>query len=178
MKGRNGVYFRREDYASFWVRVLVDLIDLLAFAALCVALTAPMFMILPWSRSTFNLLLLAWVAIALSYFVVLKRSRFRTVGYRVGRVTIVGLDGQAASYLSLVLRLMFGMLGPLYWLVDLTWLSNDRNRQALRDKFAGTYVVKANAKPAGQGRIVFRYYEIWFYNCLFREVDVDPSMIT
>jgi hypothetical protein len=61
---------------------------------------------------------------------------------------------------------MFGVLGPLNWLIDLIWLSSDANRQALRDKSANTYVVKAKAQAAGQGRIVIRYYEIFFYNFL------------
>jgi len=66
---------------------------------------------------------------------------------------------------------MFGMLGPLNWLIDLTWLSSDANRQALRDKFAGTYVIHANALPAGTGRLGFCYYHILLYNFLFKEIE-------
>ena len=58
---------------------------------------------------------------------------------------------------------------------SLIWLSNDSNRQAMRDKFAYTYVVKVKAQAAGNGRIVFRHYEILFYNCLFREVEANPE---
>jgi hypothetical protein len=85
------------------------------------------------------------------------------------------LDGQAPGYTALTLRMMFGILGPLNWLLDLLWLSNDTNRQALRDKFANTYVVKLNAQAAGSGRIVFREYHVLFYNCLFREVEAIPE---
>ena len=169
------MYFRHEDYASFWLRVLVDVIDLLVFGAMCLALTLPVMIIFTLSKSTLNLILLYLVTVAVSYFVVLKRSRFRTFGYRAGRLRIVGLDGRVPSYLSLVLRLMFAMLGPINWLVDLIWLSNDNNRQALRDKFAGTYVVKVDAQPAGQGRITFRHYSIFYFNCLFREVEAEPE---
>jgi len=135
-------------------------------------------MIFETARSALNISLLLCVVAALLYFVVLKRSRFRTLGYRVGGVKIVGLDGRVPGYPSLVLRLLFGMLGPLNWLVDLAWLSNDTHRQALRDKLASTYVVKRNAQAAGEGKIVFRYYEIFSYNCLFREVEVDPHPTT
>jgi hypothetical protein len=72
---------------------------------------------------------------------------------------------------------MFGLLGPLNWLLDLVWLSSDAHRQALRDKFANTYVVKVQAQPAGRGKIVFRSYEILFYNCLFREVEANPNQL-
>ena len=175
MKTALGVYFTREDYAPFWLRLLVDVIDLLAFGAMCAALTVVVAIVIPVSRSMVNLILFAWVATAFYYFVILKRSRFRTLGYRLGRIKIVGLDGQPPSYFSLSLRLMFGMLGPLNWLVDLAWLSGDAHRQALRDKFASTYVAKEKSQTAGQGKVVFRYYEILFYSFLFREVAVDPT---
>jgi uncharacterized RDD family membrane protein YckC len=170
-----GVYFRREDYAPFWLRLLVDVIDLLAFGAMCAALAVAVAIVIPVSRSMVNLILLAWLATAFSYFVILKRSRFRTLGYRLGRIKIVGLDGQPPTYFSLSLRLMFGILGPLNWLVDLAWLSGDAHCQALRDKFACTYVVTEKSQPAGQGKVIFSYYDIFFYNFLFREVEVDPT---
>jgi len=175
VKATYGVYFRREDYASFWVRVLVDVIDFFLFGLICLALLILAMVMLPPTRSTVNLMSLMYVALAFSYFVALKRSRFRTIGYRVGRVRIVSLDGQIPGYSSLIVRLLFGLLGPLNWLIDVPWVCNDKNRQALRDKFANTYVIKANAQAAGQGRIVFRQYHILWYNCLFREVDVDPG---
>lgn len=175
VKSALGVYFRREDYAPFWLRLLVDVIDLLAFGSMCAALTAAVAIVIPVSRSMVNLILLAWVATAFSYFVILKRSRFRTLGYRLGRIRIVGLDGQPPTYFSLSLRLMFAIFGPLNWLVDLAWLSGDAHRQALRDRFASTHVVKEKSQPVGQGKVVFNYYDIFFYNCLFREVEVDPT---
>ena len=64
------------------------------------------------------------------------------------------------------------MCSLVTWLPDLIWIFGDANRQPLRDKLANTYVVKANAQAAGQGRIIFRYYSICLSNCLFREVEV------
>ena len=72
MKATDGVYFRREDCARFWVRVLVDVIDLMVFGTVCAALAVPVMMILPPTRSTVNLILLTCVAVAFSYFVCLK----------------------------------------------------------------------------------------------------------
>jgi uncharacterized RDD family membrane protein YckC len=171
----SGVYFLHQDYAPFWIRVLVDLIDLVIFGIVGGLLTMLVMINVPFTKTTLNLLLLMWITVALLYFVVLKRSNFRTLGYRLGRVRIVGLDGQPPSYGALISRLMFGMLGPLNWALDLIWLSNDVHRQALRDKFANTYVVKTKAQPAGRGKIVVRYYEILFYNFLFREVVVNSE---
>jgi uncharacterized RDD family membrane protein YckC len=169
------VYFFRQDYAPFWVRVLVDLIDLAVFGVVCGALTTLVAIQVDFIKTTLNLLLLMWAPGALLYFVILKRSSFRTLGYRIGRVRIVGLDGEQPSYGALILGLVFGVLGPFNWVLDLVWLSSDLHRQALRDKFAKTYVVKAKAQPAGRGKIVVRYWEICFYNFLFREVVVDAG---
>jgi hypothetical protein len=79
----------------------------------------------------------------------------------------------APGYGALTLRLMFAMLGPLNWVIDLAWLSSDPHRQAIRDKFAATYVVRGTAVPAGSGKIIYRQYDIASYNCLFREVEAD-----
>jgi uncharacterized RDD family membrane protein YckC len=174
MTAATGVYFRREDYASFWVRLLVDVVDFMVFGAFSLAVAIVIWMILPTNRATMNLILLVSLAAGFFYFVVVKRSQFRTLGYRVGRVRIVGLDGQAPSYSSLILRSVFGILGPLNWL-DSIWLFDDRHRQTLRDKFAGTYVVKINAQPSGKGTIVYRMYEVALYNCMFREVELSVA---
>jgi hypothetical protein len=63
------------------------------------------------------------------------------------------------------------------WLLDLFWLSGDPHRQALRDKFAQTYVVKRTAIPVGAGKLVFRFYEIFGCNFIFREVEVSTTAI-
>jgi uncharacterized RDD family membrane protein YckC len=167
-----GVYFKREDYASFWIRVLVSVIDLLACGALCLASIIPVSLVSRPSGTIVNLILLMWVAIAFSYFVILKRSRFRTLGYRLAGVRTVGLDGCAPSYSSLTLRLMFAVASPLSGPIDFVWIANDINRQALRDKFSRSYVVRTNALPAGTGRIGLRHYDIWGLPCLFREVEI------
>ena len=177
MTATTGVYFRREDYASFWVRALVDVIDFFIFGAFCAGLAIFTLIIFPPDRSTVNLILLASSAAGNLYFVVLKHSRFRTLGYRVGRVRIVALDGNPPTYNSLVWRSLFGLLGPLNWL-DSIWLFNDKHRQALRDKFAGTYVVKTEAQPAGGGKIVFSLYEIALYNFMFREIQVEATQVS
>jgi len=102
MDGAPAVYFLREDYAPLWKRVLVDLIDLFVFAALTLTLPVPLWILLPSNSLMIKLTLLVIAAIAVAYFVILKRSRFRTLGYRLFRVRIVGLDGGPPSYTSLV----------------------------------------------------------------------------
>jgi uncharacterized RDD family membrane protein YckC len=157
MKTDTGVYFRTEDYASFWRRLLADVIDVFAVALVWTTLTIVLLSAFPSSETTLDLTLATCTGTTFCYLVVLKRSKIRTAGYRAAGVRIVGLDGKTASWSALVLRLVFVPLGPFNWFLDLIWLAGDPHRQALRDKFAHTYVVKAKAEPAGDGSIVFRH---------------------
>jgi uncharacterized RDD family membrane protein YckC len=175
MKTAEGVYFRREDYSSFWRRLVVDLIDISVVFAVCLIITVSLSVMFPTIEN--RVILLTWIAVWFAYFVPLKRSRFRTVGYRVGRVRIVGMDGRIASWYSLTLRLLFAVLGPLNWLVDLGWLSGDPHRQSLRDKFAQTYVVKMHANPAGRAQLGYQYVEICGVSFLLREVKIDQTVV-
>ena len=175
MNATNGQYFRREDYAGFWLRLLIDIIDSLVAVAICSALAIALWAAFPLSAKVNGLILAACAVIAFCYFVLLKRSKILTIGYRIGGVRIVGLDGRPPSVVSLILRVLFA-IGPLNGL-DLIWLSGDTHRQALRDKFAETYVIKRQAEPAGKGKLVYHYYEICGYSFLFREVDIEKSAI-
>jgi uncharacterized RDD family membrane protein YckC len=115
-------------------------------------------------------LLLLCGAVWFAYFVLLKRSTFRTLGYRAAGAQIVNLQGGRPTIPSLLARLFFAFVGPLNCLIDLFWLTGDANCQAIRDKFAGTYVVRQHASPAGTGAIVVRTYMFWGMTFLFREV--------
>lgn len=115
MADTRGVYFQRDDYATFPRRLMVDLIDLAIFAILLLLSSIALAYLFVNDRGARiqDLVFLAGLAIAVLYFVVLKRSRFRTLGYRIGRVKVVDLNGRAPSYWSLVVRMLFGLLGPL-----------------------------------------------------------------
>lgn len=178
MKLTDGVYFRQEDYASFWLRLLIALIDVLAAGTVCFVLIIVLWATFPPTTTTLNLILATIAVILFWYLVVLKRSKIGTIGYRLCGVRIVGPDGQAASLAALTFRLLFAPLGPLNWLMDLLWLSGDPHRQSLRDKLAHTYVVKRTAKPAGAGKIVHSYYDILGYNFLFQEIEARTPTAT
>src|SRR5260221_12023921 len=147
-----GGYFRRDDYAGFWLRLLIDLIDALVISTVClgpvIAFDLPL-MASPW---ILNLFLATCAILGFCYFVVLKRSKIGTLGYLVGRVRIVGLDGRPATLRALTFRTLFAVLSPLNWL-DSFWIAGDPHRQALRDKFSQTYVVKRSAVPIGTGKV-------------------------
>jgi hypothetical protein len=99
------------------------------------------------------------------------RARLR---YVVAGARIVNLRGEQPSILSLVGRLLFALAGPLNFVFDVLWLTGDGDRQAFRDKFASTYVVRRRATPAGVGKIVMRTYMFSGLTFLFKEVRRAP----
>ena len=107
----------------------------------------------PHSRAGFNVHMLSYVLILFLYLAVLSRSRFGTLGYRVAGVRVVGLSGEAPTLGTMAYRSLFVVMGPLNGLIDLVWVVGDPCRQTLRDKIAGTYIVRRGAKPAGRGRV-------------------------
>src|SRR5258708_9728236 len=162
-----GVYFRREDYAGFWLRLVIGLIDALVIGTVCLGPTIAFDLPLMASTWILNLFLATGSILVFCYFVVLKRSKIGTLGYLIGRVRIVGLYGRPPTLRALTFRTLFAVLSPLNWL-DSFWIAGDPHRQALRDKFAQTYVVKRKAVPIGTGKVDFAYYEIWGHHFIFR----------
>ena len=172
-----GVYYRRADYAGVFRRLLIESVDFSVAFAVSSALTLiTLFIFMPEDTSSQAfvdrltwILLIVWPSVWFTYLVILKRTRFRTLGYLIGGAKIVNLQGALPGIGALTIRLAFATIGPINVIIDLFWITGDDNRQALRDKFAGTYVINKKAKPAGRGKIVYRRYSMIF-NFLFREV--------
>ena len=164
-----GVYYDRKDYAGVARRLLIDLIDVPVALILSVLVGSAASTLMPGAEQG-PIVLLLFGAVWFAYFVLLKRSRFRTLGYMALGAKIVSLKGGQPGILSLLGRLLFAFAGPLNFLIDLFWLTGDPNRQAIRDKLAGTYVIRLHATPAGSGPIMIRTYMFWGMTFLFREV--------
>jgi uncharacterized RDD family membrane protein YckC len=166
-----GVYYSRDDYAGFWRRLVVDLIDFTVLLVAVATITLGAALMLPEGEEQLPyILLLLGFAFGFVYLVLLKRSRFRTLGYLVGGIRIVTIHGERPSIWSLTIRALFAFFGPFNMLMDIIWLTNDESRQALRDKFAHTYVIRNRAVPLGHGAIVYATYTIFGTNFLFAEV--------
>ena len=182
---RPAVWFFPSDYAGFWRRLAIALADSAVIAGSYVTFADVTAVVLLVATTTVVLLdpaeelsdaLLAWLIpgwllLIYGYFVVLKCSRFTTVGYRLAGVRIVDSLGRRPGLSALTLRLSFGLIGPLNVILDALWIPFDRHKQALRDKFANTYVVKATAEPAGPARIVFRTYDVMGMSFVFQDVE-------
>jgi uncharacterized RDD family membrane protein YckC len=173
------VCFSPEDYAGLWRRLVVQLIDLVTVAILWVVVTVVIVVGTPAELPRSLVVLGGWATLLFWYFVLLKGSRFRTLGYRLGRVRVVDIRGNPAGVGALTVRLLFALGGPLNLIVDMAWIPSDRFRQSLRDKVAGTYVVRARAEPAGWARIVYTHYRLLGGSFLLQELtplDADPPL--
>jgi uncharacterized RDD family membrane protein YckC len=165
-----GVYYRTEDYASLPKRFLIMGIDFATLVFLLL-LAMSLFMIffrdydewMPWSRY-------AVFAISYLYLAVLKRTDFGTLGYWLTGVKIVNLKGKRPSLWQMTFRLIMFVFGPFNFIADVVWLGGDENRQTLRDKVVGTYVVKDEAIPLGQGEQILVPYFFLAWSLMFREV--------
>lgn len=166
-----GVYYRRQDYAGLWRRLIVSILDAGVALAGLLGLTLIWNAIMP--ASTASMAFLIWLVASYLYFVFCKRSRIRTLGYRIGRVRIVDIRGDSPGPWSLTLRLLLAVAGTYanaLGVVDLIWVAGDDDRQALRDKLAHTYVVKTSAQPLGRGPIVYDVYHVLAWTLLLQGV--------
>jgi len=165
------VYYSRGDYAGFWRRLMVDLIDFTLLLVVVVTIALGAALILPNGEQALpHVLFWSGIALGFVYLVLLKHSRFRTLGYLVGGIRIVSIQGQRPSIWSLTIRALFAFFGPLNMFIDIMWVTSDERRQALRDKFAHTYVIRDRAIPVGKGAIVYAPYTILGANFVFAEV--------
>ena len=157
----DGVYYAIDDYARFPQRVLAMVIDaavLLAFGTGLWMLLVAVFWDPQSPRDLGGIFFVIWLFGAWFYLTVLKRSRTRTVGYRLLRLQIVTTKGGRPSLWAMTVRTLMWMYGPFNLLLDLCWLGADSEQQTLHDCYAGTYVVRAGAAPLGAAPVHLAHY--------------------
>jgi uncharacterized RDD family membrane protein YckC len=164
-----GVFYALNDHAGLGRRLLILVIDGLVLYVGYLASKAALGWGALGSASPY-VGALGFATFCYLYLAVLARSRFGTLGYAVASVRVVDLTGARPSLACMSFRTAFALLGPLNVLLDLLWVGNDSNRQALRDRLPGTYVVRKGAVPAGVGPQ--KCVLIWFlgYGFIVREV--------
>lgn len=172
-----GAVYLSHDYVPLWKRLLIDIIDVLVVLVFAGALAVGLALLMPtpdteaeMDRQAALAVLGALFAVWVGYFVLLKGSGHRTLGYRLLGADLVTLQGENPSFLCHAMRALFSVLGPFNFVLDVMWVGGDDCRQALRDKLAHTYVVRAGARPVGRAPVVFRQYTILGATFIFREV--------
>jgi uncharacterized RDD family membrane protein YckC len=164
-----GVYYAQKDYAGLGRRLFVLAIDGLVVYVGYLATWVVFGWVRPGDAVSYTWVI-SFAAFCYLYLAVLARSRFGTLGYTLASVQVLDLSGRRPSLACMSFRTLFAVLGPLNALLDVIWLGGDPHRQALRDKLAGTYVVRRGAVPGGEGPQ--RHVLVWFltYSFVVREV--------
>lgn len=153
----DGVDFAFGDRAGFGRRLLASVVDGVVLFFLWVVIYDVWVSLAETPGFNGATLGPAGLLAAFLYLGPLKRSRLRTLGYRVTGVRIVSLRGGRPSLLAMALRVGLYMLGN-FAAFDFLWFLVVKRRQKLSDQLVGTYVVRAGAEPVGRGRIVTAYY--------------------
>jgi uncharacterized RDD family membrane protein YckC len=169
-----GVLYADGDYAGIFRRFTILGVDFAALAALwgVVAVLAPDAR-MPVSEAGFY----AGVALSWAYLVPLEAFA-GTPGFWLTGTRVVTLEGGRPTLLRMTFRLLLWIFGPINAFVDLFWMAGDAYKQTLRDKFAGTLVVKKTAIPVGRGEIRLNRYQIMGWSFVFYEVTRPPAVPT
>lgn len=167
----DGVYYAPDDYIGLAPRILILLVDFLVVAVIVFVTTIVWALLVgdPNRAFTAILILAIWL-----YVVFLKRSRFRTLGYRLTGAKLVTLKGQRPSLFMMTFRSLLWMFGPFNLLLDLMWCSADDDRQTMRDRFSNMCLVKHDASPIGTGEVHLAYFNALGYTLAYPRV-VHPK---
>jgi uncharacterized RDD family membrane protein YckC len=169
---KTGVYYRDADYAGFFRRIVIAMIDLFVIYLGMVILNICWSVFVP-SSSLPSSSLLTWLVVAYLYLAILKRTSVRTLGYILTGVEIVNLKGERPSWATMSFRFIILALVPLHLIVDILWLTREQEKQTLRDKIAGTYVIRKNAQPVGEGVQIVVIYHLLGFALSLRELKRD-----
>ena len=161
-----GVYYEVTDYAGIVRRLVIMLIDsIFLFVVFAIVYSfAPLFGIPDRN------IILAFMVFTYIYLVIMKRSKIRTIAYRIVDTRIVDLKGNRPSIWKMTLRYLLLIGGPFNVLMDIFWLGGERDKQSIRDKFVGTYVIRNKANPKGKGEIITRMTDLFGLSLYISEV--------
>ena len=166
---QKGIYFATKDYAGFIRRFICLIVDLV-FILFLLYIIIFIFDQNPEFEFIAEYVIVSWFIFSVIYFSIIKSSEIKTLGYRLFGIKIIDLSGNKPSSMKMLFRFSVSLLDPFELPLDIIWLIDDTNRQTLRDKIAGTYVIKKNAEPIGSNQIVGYYYFIYGLNFFFSEV--------
>lgn len=172
----NGVYYQEHNYASFWLRILAWGIDLSVLSLIFTGIYFCYINLPVFTENDFDYYFWFSFLLCYLYLTVVKVSAFSTLGFHTTKIKIVNLHGKTPSLWLMTFRFILLSIGPFSFIIDLLWLTGEKTKQTLRDKFVGTYVVKKNAEPMGSGKIIHTMLHFLGWNLSYREVDIPNNI--
>ena len=168
-----GVLFAPQDHAGLFRRFFIVAVDgsVVLGAAVALAFLHDAFPDQIWADP--DVLTWTWIALVWGYLVPVE-AWVGTVGFLLAGVRISTLTGGRPSLGTMTFRLLLWIFGPLNALVDFIYLGGDPYKQTLRDKLAGTLVVRRGASPVGRGRVRLKRITLLGFVSL-AAWEVDPA---
>lgn len=154
------VIYQPTDYIGLLPRLLIFFVDGIVLWVAYFLIATPIVVYYEMSQLRVGpLIFLVPMTFIWWYLTFLKRSRFRTLGYRLVGARIETLYGRPPEIWRLTMRMMLSvtwMVGfPAGFFLDCLWTSMGDDRQTFRDVFCGTRLVRNTSKPIGDGRLVY-----------------------
>ncbi len=105
------------------------------------------------------------------YQIGMRRTWDGTLGYRIARIRLIGLDGIPPNWAQVCKRTLFSLLA--FFTLGAVFIPTFRwkKRQALHDRLAGTWVVLARSRPAGPGQVIYRTKLFGTYPVTFSDIE-------
>ncbi|MCZ6698746.1 MAG: RDD family protein [Planctomycetota bacterium] len=91
----------------------------------------------------------AWLVFGVVYYIVFRRLRGGTLGYRIAGIRLVDKTGSSPSFARLTGRFVFAAIVTFPLGVSYGLCLTDRRRQSFHDRWCGTWMVRKRALPAG-----------------------------
>ncbi len=170
-----GVYYSPKDYAGFFRRVVIALVDLGVLIGVWELATYIWWQVCQDELSYWRVYYISPWILAYLYLVILKRS-FGTLGYLIAGVRIVDMFGNRPSVVRMTGRFIWLLVLPIGIALDIIWLTGEETRQTLRDKTVGTYVIKKKAKPVGTGKYGVKVMSFIGLCLRLREVENESNV--
>jgi len=162
----SGVIYSDNAYVGLWVRILAILID--SFSLLIIGLA--IYIIWTLFQLPEKYFLIFVIILSFIYLTVVKSSKTGTFAYILLKLKVVDLNGNQPSLFKMITRFALLVTGPLNIIIDMIWLTSEQTKQTLRDKIAGTYVIKQDSLPIELGIIKYKHLDVMGYALSIKEV--------
>ena len=143
-----GVIFKSSDYASFFKRTILMVIDLVVLIILFIACYyTDNYLYQGYYVDSFIITQYIFPILAFLYLTILKTSKMGTLGQRITKTKILHINGKKPNVFIMVYRLFFWGFGPLNFIADLAWITINKEKRTVRDSLSNTIIVIKNAEP-------------------------------
>lgn len=148
----SGVKYKDSDYAGLLVRLVILSIDLTVvsvFFISCIYLDS--FLMDQYENYTHFYFAYVSLVVSFIYLTKIKTTKIGTLGQVMTGTRIETIYGTKPGLIRMTARLLFWLVGPLNFVIDLMFLAMIKEKRAVRDCICNTIVVKKSAAPIETG---------------------------